>query len=52
MRNRPQSGEGLDEVERDGLPLEDDEDEDEDEEFDTGEEILAQLKSATSPKTS
>jgi ATP-dependent Lon protease len=50
VRNRPQSGEGLDEVERDGLPLEDDEDEDEDEEFDTGEEILAQLKKRYFPK--
>ena len=48
VRNRPQSGEGLDEVERDGLPLEDDEDEDE--EFDTGEEILAQLKKRYFPK--
>lgn len=50
VRNRPQSGEGLDEVERDGLPLEDDEGEDEDEEFDTGEEILAQLKKRYFPK--
>ncbi len=50
VRNRPQSGEGLDEVVRDGLPLEDDEDEDEDEEFDTGEEILAQLKKRYFPK--
>lgn len=48
VRNRPQSGEGLDEVGKD-IPFGEEED-DEDEEFDSGDEILAQLKKRYFPK--